>query len=551
MPSRLSRPRWTGMPRWRQILYALLGLTVLVAAVVYGRSAAQKPDTCADGVERIDDECIGVNGEGYDFGTREIRAVARAIKKENDRIAQQPHVTVAMMLPLQSDQPTLRRQMRSDLQGAYLGQRQANAGEGELPRIRLVLANPGRNYGRQSEVVDTLIGMAGSSKDRLRAVTGFNLSLDATEKAVERLTKHGIPVLASRISGDRIANGDGTDGAVKQRFPGLARIIPTNNGAAKALADFNGERGRQDARTVMVFDTRQDAYDESLANAFRGIKEAGPAGPAAMPFESPGIYEAGSTGNQFTQIANNICDSPADTVYFAGRTLHLRIFALKLAQQPCGDRHYTIISGSDAASLRQGMSEKDWAQLRGTGGEAKVTVQYAAPAHPAAWSTELKAWKKRWDASHDREPTADELPQYLTEPKAALDGLNKLIEATRQEGTDLGSVPNLEDSRTMLVYDGLLTIGTALHEVQGDDAEQVPGLKDVGTEWSKLQSRHRVKGTSGLICLTSGGNPYDKPVAVVELDPGQEGRGTLKFVGIGWPTGREQPKNCVIPSRTP
>jgi hypothetical protein len=293
MPRWLSRPRWTGLPKWRQILYALLGLTVVVAAVVYGRSAAQKPDTCADGVERIDDECIGVNGEGYDFGTPEIRAVTQAIKKENDRIAEQPHVTVAMMLPLQSDQPTLRRQMRSDLQGAYLGQRQANAGEGELPKIRLVLANPGRNYGRQDEVVDTLIGMAGSSKDRLRAVTGFNLSLDATEKAVERLTKHGIPVLASRITGDRIANEDGTDGAAKPRFPGLARIVPTNNDAAEALADFNGERGRQDARTVLVFDTRQDAYDESLANAFRGIKEAGPAGPAAMPFESPGITRRG------------------------------------------------------------------------------------------------------------------------------------------------------------------------------------------------------------------------------------------------------------------
>jgi ABC-type branched-subunit amino acid transport system substrate-binding protein len=270
-----------------------------------------------------------------------------------------------------------------------------------------------------------------------------------------------------------------------------------------------------------------------------------------MPFESPAIDAAGSTGNQFTQIANNICDSEADTVYFAGRTLHLRIFALKLAQVGCKNRHYTIISGSDAASLRQDMTEKDWAKLRGTDGKAKVTVQYAAPAHPDAWSTELDAWTKKWDATHDRELTEDELPQYLTEPKAALDTLNKLIGTTRREGIDLGSTPNLEDSRTMLVYDGLVTIGTALHQVQGGDAEHVPGLEDVGREWSKLQSRHRVQGTSGLICLTSGGNPYDKPVAVVELDPGQDGRGKLKFVGIGWPTGREQPKNCVIPSRTP
>ncbi|MFD5255423.1 amino acid ABC transporter substrate-binding protein [Streptomyces bobili] len=544
MPSWI--PRWNRLPRWGKILYALAGVAVLVAAGVYGVPALQKPDTCHDGIEKIGVECIGVDGAGYDFGTPEISAVAKAISEENERIANQPHVTVAMMLPLQSDAAGLRRQMRSDLQGAYLGQRQANSGEGQMPRIRLVLANPGRNYGHQDKVVSTLLDMAESDKHKLRTVTGFNLTLDATEEAVERLTENGVPVLASRISGDGIANVDGE----KQRFPGLARIIPTNGNAAEALANFNGERGRENARTVLVHDTRPDAYVESLASAFRGIKETGPAGPADMTFESPGIDEAGSTGSQFEQIANNICGSAADTVYFAGRTLHLRVFALTLAKQTCADRHFTLVSGSDAASLRQAMSEKDWAQMRGEDGGAKVTVQYAAPAHPAAWDTALAAWTKQWKATHDREPTANELPHYLAEPKAALDALNELIKSTIKAGTDLGATPNLEDSRTMLVYDGLVTIGTALHEVQDNDAEQAPSLTDVRQEWSKLQSVHRVRGTSGLICLTSGGNPYDKPVAVVELNPGQGVRGTLKFVGLGWPTGKAQPKNCVIPSGT-
>lgn len=539
-------PGYRRLPRWGKILYALAGVAVLVAVGVIGGSTVGKPDTCHDGIEKTGGECIGVDGAGYDFGTPEISAVAKAIAAENNRIAKQPHVTVAMMLPLQSDMPALRRQMRSDLQGAYLGQRQANSGEGQVPKIRLVLANPGRNYGQQDQVVSTLLDMAHSDKDKLRAVTGFNLTLETTETAVERLTENGVPVLASRISGDGIANVDGKT----QRFPGLARIIPTNGNAARALANFNGARGRDDARTVLVYDTRPDAYDESLARAFRGIKETGPAGPDDMSFTSPGIDEPGSTGSQFEQIANNICGSAADTVYFAGRTLHLRIFALTLARQTCANRHFTLVSGSDAASLRQAMSEKDWAQLRGEDGRAKVTVQYAAPAHPAAWNTELAAWTKRFKATHHREPTANELPQYLAEPKAALDALDDLIRSTGKAGTDLGSIPNLEDSRTMLVYDGLVTIGTALHEVQGKDAEQAPSLADVGQEWSKLQSVHRVRGTSGLICLTNGGNPYDKPVAVVELNPGQGVRGALKFVGLGWPTGKEQPKNCVIPSGT-
>ncbi|QPP10811.1 amino acid ABC transporter substrate-binding protein [Streptomyces bathyalis] len=503
---------------------------------------------CFEGVERIGDECVGVNGEGYDFGTPEIREVSRAIARENKKIDGQPHVTVAVMLPLQSDQATLRRQMRSDLQGAYLGQREANEGEGEPPKIRLVLANPGLYYGHQDKVVGTLLRMADSEKDRLRAVTGFNLSLDETEAAIERLTKHKVPVLASRISGDRIANEDRKDGTAKLRFPGLARIIPTNHDAAQALANFNGERGREDRKTVLVYDKRSDGYNESLAKAFSGIDEKGPPGPAAMPFESPAIDEPGSTGNQFTQTANNICDSGADTVYFAGRTLHLRIFALKLAQVECKHRHYTIVSGSDAASLRLGMTEEKWARLRGEDGKPKVTVQYAAPAHPDAWRSEMADWKKKWDEDHDRQPAKDELPQYLTEPGAALEDLEQRIRSTRDEGVRIGSVPDLEDSRTMLVYDGLVTIGKALHQAQKGGAEAVPGREDVGGQWSLFHSRHRVPGTSGLICLTSGGNSYDKPAAVVELDPGREGRGKLKFVGLGWPAGKEQPKNCVIPS---
>lgn len=274
------------MPRWKKILYTLLVTAAAVAAGLTGWSFLHRPDTCAPGIERIGGECIGVDGTGYDFGTPEISAVARAIAQENEKIEGRPHVTVAVMMPLQSDKPALRRQMRSDLQGAYLGQLEANRGEGEPPGLRLVLANPGRDYRRQAKVVDTLLRMAASDKDRLRAVTGFNLSLDTTEAAVRRLTAHQVPVLASRITGDRIANADGPDGMAEPRFPGLARIIPTNRDAAQALADFNGERGREDRKTVLVHDTRPDNYNESLAKAFSGIEEQGPPGPAAMPFQS-------------------------------------------------------------------------------------------------------------------------------------------------------------------------------------------------------------------------------------------------------------------------
>lgn len=538
------------MPRWKRILI-LLAVAVTVGVLVWQLPPLFGPDHCAPGVQKRHGECIGVNADGYDFGNPEIKDVARAIAAQNKEIGGQPSVTVAMMLPLQSDDPALRRQMRSDLQGAYLGQRQVNQAKGEPPKIRLALANPGRDYAQQAEVVDALLKMAHSSDHPLRAVTGFNLSLKSTTQAIKQLTEHHVPVLASRLSGDGSTNEDRPDGTTaKLKFPGLARIIPSNHDAAQALAGFNNSQARQNRKTVVVYDERpNDGYNESLTRAFNSIREKGPPGPAAMSFESPDVDKAGSTGNQFNTIANNICDTGADTVYFAGRTLHLRLFALRLAQQPCRDRHYTIISGSDAASLRQGMSSRDWSVLRGPGGRPKVTVQYAAPAHPDAWRDTLAAWDSAWRAEHHTEPTDRDRPGYLTEPRDALAVLQNQIAATRREGVPLGSRPDLEDSRTMLVYDGLVTIGTALHEVQGSDPSGVPDLRTIGQQWGKLQSRHRVHGTSGWVCLTNGGNPYDKPVAVVELDP-VRGGGKLKFVGLGWPTGRPQPDNCVIPSRS-
>ncbi|WP_419994308.1 amino acid ABC transporter substrate-binding protein [Streptomyces boninensis] len=527
------------MPRWLQLLIAALTAAAVGAAIWGGMEiydAMQEPDKCTDDIEKVGGECIGVSADGYDFETAEITDVAKAIAAENKRVEKQPHVTVAMMLPLQSDRPAVRRQIRSDLQGAYLGQRKANKGEGEPPKIQLALANPGRDYAHQKQVVDTLLDWSDSKDRKLRAVTGFNLSLDTTEAAVKRLTKHRVPILASRISGDRIANKDKADGAAKLKFPGLARIIPTNGDAAQALANFNGDRGRRNAKTVLVYDSREDSYVRSLADAFRSIKEEGPAGQAAIPFESPSIDEPGTTGNQFASIAHNICGSSADTVYFAGRTLHLRIFALKLAAMQCEKRRYTIISGSDAASLRQNMSLADWKGLRGTGGKPKVKVQYAAPAHPDAWKKELD------------KPENKDKPQFLEEPRVALEELKAERDAVRDKNISLGSVPNLEDSRTILVYDGLVTIGQALHQTQQGGPEDVPGLRDVGAQWPFLNSQRRVQGASGLICLTSSGNPYDKPAAIVELDPGTEGMGSLRYVGLGWPTGKEQPKDCVIPS---
>ncbi|MEV2254120.1 hypothetical protein AB0I94_26670 [Streptomyces sp. NPDC050147] len=104
----------------------------------------------------------------------------------------------------------------------------------------------------------------------------------------------------------------------------------------------------------------------------------------------------------------------------------------------------------------------------------------------------------------------------------------------------------LGDSRTMMVHDG---VRTAVEAIRGakPTGEAVPSAEQVGNRWATMQSKNRVNGTSGRICLTKAGNPYDKPLAVVALKPGTKaGPGTLEYVKLAWPTGKPQPEDCVV-----
>ncbi|MEV1022082.1 amino acid ABC transporter substrate-binding protein [Streptomyces sp. NPDC050264] len=516
----------------RRLLTVVGALAVIAAGVVFW-PGPKGPESCARGVEKSAGECVGVNGSGYDFDTPEITEVARAIAEENEKfVGDKPHVTVAMVLPLHPGLAAERKQLRSEIQGAYLAQYRANRSE-QTPLLRLVLANPGTDYGQQAKVVDQLETMAHDRRDNLRAVTGFNLSLKETKAAIAHLTKDlGIPVLASRISGDDPANPE--PGQDDPPYPGLARIIPTNSDQAAALANYH--RGFKDAETVLVKDTRPgDIYNASLARAF-SHKEAGPPGPQDQPFRSPGIAELGDSGNDFAAISLNICDSDARYVYFAGRPVHLRLFALKLAGTPCHGKKYTIISGSGSATLNRYMKDDDWEILRGGSGatEPTVTVQYTAPGHPEAWDLALRDWDKK-------HPGAATRPGYFTEPQKELAALRRLI---GRMGDRIGPV-QLDDSRTMLVHDGVQTIAAAVFLANSQTDSVVPPLRRIAAEWPRLESRHRVAGTSGWICLTNAGNAYDKPVAVVELDPKTR---KVDVAGIGWPRGGPQPDNCVVPS---
>ncbi|MFF9900508.1 amino acid ABC transporter substrate-binding protein [Streptomyces longispororuber] len=523
---------------WETLLKRIITCTVvvalLIAASIIRNEITEDAGSCAEGVTESGGECIGVNGSGYDWGVPEIGPVVDRIAEENGRLGD-TYVTVAMMLPLQPKAKAERQQLRSEVQGAYFAQYRANREEG-APKVRLVLANPGKDYLKQHEVVPDLVDMS-RSRHRLRAVTGFNLSLATTEAAIRSLTEHHVPVLVARASAGSLANAEGKE----REFKGLARILPTNQEQARALADTGGKR--KNKQTVVVRDTRADPYVHSLSVAFQKLEEEepGPDGPGTMTFSSAGISVKGDVDNQFRPMVDTICSSGADTVYFAGRSTHLRLFLKRLAQDDCAGTRFTVVSGSDAASLKNKMSDDDWAQLLDDSGAPKMTVQYAAPAHPDAWDTEVRAWQDQERKRNGRRPDAARAPRSLRDP------LNELARLRQTAAKAGGTGPlDLADSRTMMVHDG---VRTAVEAIRGAKlpGEAAPTPEQVGNRWATMQASNRVDGTSGRICLTPAGNAYNKPLAVVELRPGEKtAPSRLGYVGLAWPQGRKQAEDCVV-----
>ncbi|MFI9550681.1 hypothetical protein [Nonomuraea endophytica] len=515
-----------------------VGVPVAVSVLVAAAQPAPRPPSCGEGLEIVGVDCVGVSdGTGVFMpGVDGMRVVFAKIEAENARIAGLAHATVALMIPMESETPAVRTQILSEVQGAYLAQLQANAPDAAKPPIRLVLVNPGPDYRHWSRTVDMLI----KREPNLRFVAGFNLSLENTQQAVWNLTNvRRIPVVGGLVTSGDMANPETQDRA-KDPFPGLARVVSTAREQAEALLTFDAELAG--AETALVADTRpKDNYNESLRAAFTEARKGKKGtGVQDMTFRSPDLEAPGITPNRFEDFALNICQSRARFVYFAGRGFHLELFVKKLASTYCsGKKSYTVISGSGATTLADRLDDAERELLKGDpgGGRPSVSIQYAAPAHPQAWDAEIRKWTKQ-NTRNGVAPGRDQLPRHLAEPQEALRDLR-----ARSIAAKLGNV-RLEDGRTIIMHDVVLTAAKALAKAVAVGSVEVPSAELVKEILADLNAAYRIRGASGWICLTSAGNPYDKAVAVVELNPAVK---ELAFKGIAWPEGAPPGDACVVP----
>ncbi|MFF8280340.1 ABC transporter substrate-binding protein [Streptomyces lateritius] len=497
----------------QRFLTTVVTLAVLGSLTGYAVNRATTPEdrSCAPGVERPQGstECVGVNGDGHDFGVPTLTEVAGLIRDENRALKPGEYATVALLLPLTSTDSGMRVKVLHEVQGAFARQYRANhESNSETPKIRLVLANTGKGNAHWRTTVDRLKAMTGGP-DRLRAVSGVATSSTEIRQAMAALTGAGIAVVGTTITADDITNGPG---AGNNRYPGLARVSPTNGDEAKALAHF----GKVEAsKALLVQDTRTgDHYTDTLKAAFAGSLKGAPYEPQL--FTSPADpTEEGTTANTFRQITHLICDTRAETVFFAGRHTQLRQFINALGARGCAERAFTVLTGDEGSYL--GADRK----LNRAALKAKLTVRYASLAHPDAW----------------RPAPGRPVPGTGGSTAAYETFLADIAKASEEPVA-------LADGQAIVAYDAMATAVHAIRQATPQGA-QYPEPADVVTQWPQVKGSLRVEGASGWICLDNFGNPFNKAVPIVQLALD----GTQRFVEIAWPEGNPPSKDCLPPRR--
>lgn len=489
---------------------------VVAAALVFGlvvltRALLHDDRSCAAGVARPEDsgECVGVSTSAFDFGQRQFADTISAVARENSKLKPGTYVTVALFEPFTATDADTMNDVRHELQGAYLAQYHSNHDDnGETPRIRLVLANPGASGAYWERTVDRIVRMTTSS-DRLRAVTGIGTSTDNNKKAVAKLTRLGVPVIGTSITADDLANGQ----RGKDPYPGLARVAPTNTDEARALASFAKVTAD---RALLVYDKPGDPYTKTLQQAFSTLLKGSPYG--SWPFTPPADRsQEGSTPNTFRQITDLICDTDTrlDTVFFAGRHTQLRQFINALGRRGCQSRSFTVLTG-DEGSYLTGDRKLDRSAL-----QHGVAVRYTS--RPPG-RVGRKASGHRWfGAGHQgARPAADRREDPQGRPDRR--GLPRRRPGDHRLRRDAPRRPRRPRGHP--------------------DQQKIPPLADVGLQWPQVKGSLRVNGVSGWICLDVHGNPYDKAVPIVELTP----QGGSRFVKIAWPEDRPPSKKCLPPA---
>ncbi|TDC01087.1 hypothetical protein E1267_32905 [Nonomuraea longispora] len=413
--------------------------------------------------------------DAADTFDRSLADIMERIRAENAKVmAGHPdaYATIVALLPMSGDAAETGLgldSIRHALQGAHLAQLWRNADPSAAPYIRLLVGSITSD--EWEDTVEELERRVES--ERITGVIGLGNSVDATKRVIGRLSQTKIAMVAAVITSDEL-----------QGHEALVRVAPLNSDQAEAAVRF-AERAVPALKPVTVTDTNsRDSYSKSLSESFENTLASV---VVAKHRSRPLTFDSSvkSAGTVIGNIADKICDSDANTVFYAARSRHLPTLLQGLSRsRPCVERGMTVIAGDDASEISKPVKDPRWADSGG-----KIRLYRTALAHGANVSDPdsrvLDAIKARFGAKDTK-------------------GYARLF----------GAEP-LDDGHAIMHHDALYLTIKAIDRYARD-------LDELGPEEVAAMLRSgtvSVDGASGRIEIGHDGNSLRREVPILRLDP--------------------------------
>ncbi|MGH3928787.1 MAG: ABC transporter substrate-binding protein [Pseudonocardiaceae bacterium] len=458
--------------------------------------------TCGPGVDSIDGQCIGVT-DGRVHLTPGLADVLSKIQQENAEVDRSGRSAVSvgylLALPRPSSNNPFEVALRHELEGAYLAQRVANGTKtgADEPLLRLLIANDGDQSNQWQEVVSTLLDRVDGA-ERLVAVVATGQTRTGRQQAIAALTAEGVPVIASRLTGDNLTPPD--DASPVQ---GLVRLSPSISDQAETAVAYLKREQPNTRRALLIQNIDpNDGYSQSLGAAFlRAFPDDTHEVLKRIERYNPQLRGWPST---MKGMLPSICDQKPDVILFAGRGPELAELIKALPQRSCSTLPIKFVTANSAVNLVNEIIQGDHELRKGVG--EVTSVQYTAAAHPESWKTSPES--------------------FAPGPRDYFESSCEKCYRTLFPGEFPGEP--LNDGAAILGHDAIAIAIAAIRagDVINDDPELVI------QEFNRLHGPKAVAGASGWISLDNG-EPINKAIPILAVKPD----GTVAFVQLTSPQG--------------
>jgi serine/threonine protein kinase/ABC-type branched-subunit amino acid transport system substrate-binding protein len=385
---------------------------------------------------------------------------------ENQRTTNYPHVTLVVGTML-SGGSSVEGVGRDDLQGAYVAQKEFND-NAKLSggfRARLLIANTGSKAAYATQVAQQIVQLA--QKDpTFVGVMGMPYSSRAVQAAQVLANAH-IPMVSQTASSDQLTSIS----------PYFFRVAPSNK-----IQGINGAKYMEQvlhAKTVALFVDISDPYSQSLAQDFQQQFQ-GADGNTIIATEH---YTVGKTVNIPALLQDALSKKP-DSIYFAGYSSDVGVV---LSNLPANTPSSLSVMGGDALYELGGYPKSSRAQFN--------RLRFTAFAYPDEWDVLGFTAKK---------------PTFFSEYPAAFNPNNQAPAGV------YGFTRATND--TILSYDATVAMLTGCNiELSAGKKTLTP--QDLRDGLSQVNGSNAFQGVSGQVAFGANGDPVDKAIVVLYVDP--------------------------------